>query len=56
MRHCLSLPEVEYEEVYKFYIDKVNEFNEKYQADIEQGDLGLLDEETKGKRREWRMI
>ena len=56
MRHCISLPEVEYEEVYKFYIDKVNEFNEKYQADIEQGKLGTLDEETKDKRREWRMI
>lgn len=56
MRHCLSMPEVEYEEVYKFHIDKINEFNEKYQADIEQGMLGTLDEETKDKRREWRMI
>ena len=56
MRHCLSLPEVDMEEIYKFHIDKINEFNEKYQADIESGDLGLLDEETKGRRREWRMI
>ena len=44
------------EEIYKFYIDRVEKFNEKYEADVEQGDLGNLDEKTKGNKREWTII
>ena len=55
-RHVLGMPEVEYEEVYRHYIDRVNAFNEKYDADIENGDLGTLDESTKGKKKEYKLI
>ena len=47
---------IEYEEVYRHYIDRVNAFNEKYDADIENGDLGTLDESTKGKKKEWKLV
>lgn len=56
MRHTIGLEEVEYEEIFKFYTDRINEFNEKYNADVESGDLGDLEESTRGTRREWRMI
>jgi len=56
MRHCIGLPEVDYEEVYEFQIKKINEFNERFDADIENGDLGDLEPETKGKKREWTII
>ena len=55
-RHVLGMESVEYEEVYHHYIDRVNAFNEKYDADIEQGDLGTLDESTKGKKKEYKLI
>lgn len=56
MRHVLGQPEVEYEEVYQHYINRINAFNEKYNADIEHGDLGDLDESTKGKHNEFELI
>ena len=55
-RHVLGLEEVEYEEVYRFHIDKVNKFNEEYGADIENGDLGTLDPSTKGNKRTWTIL
>ena len=55
-RHVLGLPEVEYEEIFKHYIDRVNAFNEQYNADIENGDLGDLDPSTKGKKKEYKLI
>ena len=56
MRHCIGLPEVEYEEIYEFQIKKIKEFNEKFGADIENGDLGSLDEDTKGNKKTWSLI
>lgn len=56
MRHCIGLPEVEYEEIYEFQIKKIQEFNEKFGADIENGDLGDLDEDTKGNKKTWSLI
>lgn len=55
-RHVLGLPEVEYEEIFKHYIDRVNAFNEQYNANIENGDLGDLDPSTKGKKKEYKLI
>ena len=55
-RHILGMPEVPYEEIWRHYINRINEFNEKYDADIENGDLGTLDESTRGKKREWTII
>ena len=55
-RHVLGLPECTYDEVYKFYIDAINEFNETYGADIENGDLGTLDESTKNKPKNWTIL
>lgn len=55
-RHVLGLPEVEYEEIYRFYIDQINEFNETYNADIENGDLGDLDPSTKNKKKNWTIL
>ena len=56
MRHCIGKEEVDYEEIYRFYIDRIEKFNEKYGADIEQGDLGSLDEKTIGNKRDWTII
>lgn len=56
LRHCLSMPEIPYEEVYKYYIQKIEKFNEEYNADIENGDLGDLDLSTKGKIKEYKVI
>lgn len=55
-RHCLNLPEIPYSEVYKHYCDRVDEFNKQYNADIENGDLGTLDESTNGRKRNWTII
>ena len=55
-RHVLGLPECSYEEVYKFYIDAINEFNETYGADIENGDLGTLDETSKNRPKNWTIL
>lgn len=56
MRHCLGLQEVEYEEIYEFQAKKVREFNEKYNANIEENDLGDLEPETKGNKKNWTLI
>ena len=55
-RHILGLPEVTYEEVYAYYIQRVEKFNKEYDADIENGDLGTLDEETRGKKKKYTII
>ena len=55
-RHVLGMESVPYEEIYKHYIDRVNAFNEQYNADIENGDLGDLDPSTKGKKKEYKLI
>lgn len=55
-RHVLGLPEAPYEELYHHYVDRVNAFNEKYSADIENGDLGDLDPSTRGKKKEYKLI
>ena len=55
-RHILNLPEVTYEEVYAYYIDRVNKFNKEYGADIENGDLGSLDPETRGNKKHYTII
>lgn len=55
-RHVLGLPEASYEELYHHYVDRVNAFNEQYNADIENGDLGTLDESTRGKKKEYKLI
>lgn len=56
LRHCLGMAEVPYEELYQYYIKKINKFNEEYQADIENGDLGTLDERTKGRKKNYTII
>lgn len=55
-RHILGLPEVSYEEVYQYYIDRINKFNKEYGADIENGDLGSLDPETRGNKKHYTII
>lgn len=55
-RHILNLPEVSYEEVYAYYIQRVEKFNKEYNADIENGDMGDLDEDTKGKKKNYTII
>ena len=55
-RHILGMPEVEYQEIWQLYINQINEFNEKYNADIENGDMGDLDPSTKGKKKEWTIL
>ena len=55
-RHVLGLPEVPYEEVYHHYCDRINAFNQQYNADIENGDLGDLDPSTKNKKKEYKLI
>ena len=55
-RSILGLPEVTYEELYKHYIERIEKFNREYNADIENGDLGDLDEDTKGKKKHYTLI
>lgn len=55
-RAVLGMPEVPYEEVYKHYINRVEKFNKEHGADIENGDLGDLDPDTRGKKKEWQLI
>ena len=55
-RSVLGLPEVTYEEIYKHYIERVEKFNREYNADIENGDLGTLDEDTRGKKKHYTLI
>ena len=55
-RHNLGLPEVEYQEIWQLYTNQIKEFNEKYDADIENGDMGDLDPSTKGKKKEWTIL
>ena len=55
-RHILGLPEVSYEEVYQYYIDRVKKFNKEYNADIENGDMGDLDPETRGNKKHYTII
>lgn len=39
-RALFSMPEVKYEEVYEYYIKRLEAFNKKYNADLDKGDLG----------------
>ena len=39
-RALFSMPEVSYEEMYGYYIQRLEKFNEKYNADLDNGDLG----------------
>ena len=55
-RSILGLPEVTYEEIYKHYIERIEKFNREYNADIENGDLGDLDPDTKGKKKHYTLI
>lgn len=55
-RHVLGLPEASYEEIYKFHWDQIREFDEKYDADIMNGDLGTLDESTRGNKKNWTIV
>ena len=55
-RHILGLPEVTYEEVYAYYIQRVEKFNKEYNADIENGDMGDLDPDTKGNKKHYTII
>ena len=55
-RHVLNLPEITYEELYKHYIERIEKFNKEYDADIENGDLGTLDPDTKGKKKHYTLI
>lgn len=55
-RSVLGLPEVTYEELYKHYIERIEKFNREYNADIENGDLGDLDPDTKGKKKHYTLI
>lgn len=41
-RALKGMPECEYEEIYQFYIDRINRHNERYNADIENGNLGNM--------------
>ena len=51
LRHCIGQEEVPYEEIMKHYIKRVEKFNAEYKADIENGDYGILDERTQGRKR-----
>lgn len=55
-RSVLGLPEVTYEELYRHYIERIEKFNREYNADIENGDLGDLDPDTKGKKKHYTLI
>lgn len=55
-RSVLGLPEVTYEELYKHYIERIEKFNKEYNADIENGDLGDLDPDTKGNKKHYTLI
>ena len=55
-RSVLGLPEVTYEEIYKHYIERIEKFNREYNADIENGDLGDLDPDTKGNKKHYTLI
>ena len=55
-RSVLGLPEVTYEELYRHYIERIEKFNKEYNADIENGDLGDLDPDTKGKKKHYTLI
>ena len=55
-RSVLGLPEVTYEELYRHYIERIEKFNREYNADIENGDLGTLDEDTRGKKKHYTLI
>ena len=55
-RSVLGLPEVTYEEMYKYYIERIEKFNKEHNADIENGDLGDLDPDTKGKKKHYTLV
>ena len=55
-RSVLGLPEVTYEELYKHYIERIEKFNKEYNADIENGDLGDLDPDTRGNKKHYTLI
>ena len=55
-RSVLGLPEVTYDELYKYYIERIEKFNKEHNADIENGDLGDLDLDTKGKKKKYTLI
>ena len=55
-RSVLGLPEITYEELYRHYIERIEKFNREYNADIENGDLGDLDPDTKGKKKHYTLI
>ena len=55
-RSVLGLPEVTYEEMYRHYIERIEKFNKEYNADIENGDLGDLDPDTRGKKKHYTLI
>ena len=55
-RSVLGLPEVTYEELYRHYIERIEKFNREYNADIENGDLGDLDPDTKGNKKHYTLI
>ena len=42
-RALKGLPEVPYEEIYKFYIKRIEDFNAEFNADLENGNLGDWD-------------
>ena len=42
-RALKGMPEVKYEEIYKFYTKRIEDFNKEYNADLENGDLGDWD-------------
>ena len=52
----LGLPEISYEEAYEYYISRVEKFNKEYNADIENGDLGDLEPETRGNKKHYTLI
>ena len=55
-RSVLGLPECEYQDLYQYYIERIEKFNREYNADIENGDLGDLDPDTKGKKKHYTLI
>jgi hypothetical protein len=42
--------------MYKYYIERIAKFNKEHDADIENGDLGTLDPDTKGKKKKYTLI
>ena len=51
LRHCIGQEEVTYEETLAHYRKRVDKFDAEYNADIENGDLGTLDEKTQNKKK-----